>query len=68
MTNVSPEQIELFDAFMKILENRKPITQQMALELAMAWYAARADDKSDVVIDAMARHAKQMIGMVRGRR
>jgi len=72
---VDARQYELFEAVVRTLNAfsltaaspQKPITQQVVIEMLMAWHAQKAGERSDMMIDAMARHAKQLIGTVRGK-
>ena len=68
MPDIGAEHLKMFAAVKVILDGaaKAPMTQQQVLELLMAWHASRAGDKSDVVLNAMARHAKQMVSLVRG--
>jgi hypothetical protein len=72
---IDAKHYELFETAMRVLDTVKttaagrqvPITQQTVIEMLMAWQAQKAGERSDMVIDAMARHAKQLIGTVRGK-
>ncbi len=66
---VDQQEYELFEAAMRVLNTaaKTPVSRQAAIEMLMAWHAQHAGNKSDYVLDAMARHAKQMIGLVRGK-